>query len=95
METIFIPLNPYQTGAPSPNRRMSNILRQYEEFQTKHSDAVILFKCTNIYKTFNVSAKVCAKVLGVELKSYDKDNWYVEFLYKERYRKNARKCNYQ
>ncbi len=44
---------------------MKQLIKQYQSIKTKYPDAIVLFRISDFYETFNDDAKIAAKQLGI------------------------------
>lgn len=43
------------------------MMKQFEYFKGKHPNYLILLRCGDFYKTYNMDAKECATILGIAM----------------------------
>ncbi len=44
---------------------MKQLIKQYQSIKVKYPDAIVLFRISDFYETFNDDAKIVAKQLGI------------------------------
>ncbi len=49
------------------SKTLTPLMKQYNDFKTKHADAVLLFRVGDFYETFGSDAVLASKVLGITL----------------------------
>ncbi len=50
---------------------MTTVIRkQYDDFKSKHPDALLLLRCGDFYEAYDDDAEDCGKILGVTVRMY-------------------------
>ncbi|WP_235879666.1 DNA mismatch repair protein MutS [Polyangium aurulentum] len=59
---------------PPKNKKLTPVMRQYEEAKAAHPDAILFFRLGDFYEMFHEDAIICARALDLTLTSRNKED---------------------